>query len=346
MCQGGSVTQESVLLDFFYAHDAGIVRCKCNVLIVAGKQFTFSEISSPGYNGCGSEITISRDNSQNGDTHRISCLGGTTYSELISGETLTVELYKRMAPMDTRYCYRLDIRNAPHPSMTVTCTEETTTTSTTTTTMPTTTTLPLTTPTSPQETTKDTTEAITTEMTTKATTATKTTSKISTTVSSTMETTAKSTTIKSNSGGLVSTPQCPAESDLLIGSLGALTGVTLLYSVIITVLYFRRKTSPPPQPQNPYAEVYEEIPAYVSPVRSSNSQNRALPKIPTVSGNKKPPKPPSSKIPSSHHQNQYQSEGSFIRHINGNNSSHWNWTYNEKTEQERERERTEYLMAF
>lgn len=109
MCQGGSVTQESVLLDFFYAHDAGVVKCKCSVLIVAGKQFTFSEISSPGYNGCGSEITLSRDNSQNGDTHRITCLGGTTYSELIPGETLSIELHKKMEPMDTRYCYRLDI---------------------------------------------------------------------------------------------------------------------------------------------------------------------------------------------------------------------------------------------
>lgn len=104
------MVKSSLLMDFSLAKHLSVTTCHCEVLVIQGKQFHFSQVTAPGYVGCGSEIHIQKnDKPHSGDV--IPCYGGTTVSGLREGNTLEIKLMKHNAPYDVQYCYRLDISN-------------------------------------------------------------------------------------------------------------------------------------------------------------------------------------------------------------------------------------------
>lgn len=109
-CEGGSVVKSSLLMDFLAAQYSAVSTCHCEVLVIRGKQFHFSQVVAPGYVGCGTEIHVQKnDKPHSGDI--IPCYGGTTVSGLRDGSTLRITLMKHSSPFDVHYCYRLDISN-------------------------------------------------------------------------------------------------------------------------------------------------------------------------------------------------------------------------------------------
>lgn len=124
-CESGSIVKSSLLIDFSLAQHPSVVTCHCEVLVIQGKQFHFSQVIAPGYVGCGTEIHVQKsDKPHSGDI--IPCYGGTTVSGLREGNTLGITVMKHNSPFDVQYCYRLDITGHPQAAMSVTCYDETT----------------------------------------------------------------------------------------------------------------------------------------------------------------------------------------------------------------------------
>lgn len=123
MCESGSIVRPSLLIDFSLAQHSSVSTCHCEVLIIQGKQFHFSQVIAPGYVGCGTEIHVQKtDKPHSGDI--IPCYGGTTVSGLREGNTLKITVMKHNSPFDAHYCYRLDITGVPRAAMSVTCYDE------------------------------------------------------------------------------------------------------------------------------------------------------------------------------------------------------------------------------
>ena len=110
MCKGGSASAGTILLDFFGAEHSPASVCRCNMLILTGKTFQFSQVAAPGYQGCGTEIHIQKYDAEEGTQGGgiMKCYGDTQI-DVKPGNTLDITLYKHAPPMDTRYCYRMDI---------------------------------------------------------------------------------------------------------------------------------------------------------------------------------------------------------------------------------------------
>ncbi|XP_062582758.1 uncharacterized protein LOC134244510 [Saccostrea cucullata] len=123
MCKGGSLVKSNLLMDFSFAQHSSVTTCRCEILVIKGRQFHFSQVTAPGYVGCGTEIHVQKnDKPHSGDI--IPCYGGTTVPGLKEGNTLQITIMKHNSPFDVHYCYRLDITGATDAAMSVTCYNE------------------------------------------------------------------------------------------------------------------------------------------------------------------------------------------------------------------------------